>query len=155
MIGKVSHSSHLIDFTIPGFNYKKIELALEIEINAKLNEYDIPELNDWKIVFKALYGNREKIYVCRQARSQVDMKYKEIIIHIPIPLNSQMEWGIEKNQVVNIKFPENNKYCESIEAEFKNHSDKYDFIIDCMRKGIKHTFEKGFTVNKIKIKPID
>ena len=155
MIGKVNHSSHLIDFTIPGFDYTKIEQPLEIEINSKLKEYDIPELNDWKVVFKALYGNRDKIYVYRQARSEVDMKYKEIVIHIPIPLKSQTEWGVEKNQVVNLKFPENNKYCESIVAEFENYTNKYDFIIDCMRKGIRHTFEKGFTVNKIKIKPIN
>ncbi len=153
MIGKVSHSSHLIDFLISGFDYKRIEQPLENEINSILNEYDIPELIDWKIVFKALYGNRDKIYVCRQARSQVDMKYKEIVIHIPIPLKSQTEWGVEENQVVKLKFPDNNKYCESIKAEFENQSNKYDFITDCMRKGIKHTFEKGFTVNKIKIKP--
>jgi len=79
------------------------------------------------------------------------MKYKEIVIHIPIPLKIKVDWGINENQVVNLKFPKNSKYCESITAEFERHSNKYDFILDCMRKGIKHTFEKGFTVNKIKI----
>ena len=153
MKGKVTHSSHLIDFLVLGFDYKRIEEPLENEIDLILKNYNLPELKDWTIKFFALYGNFNKIYVCRQARSQVEMKYKEIVIHIPIPKKSKFEWGVNDNQIVAIKTP-SSKFCESLEPDFENFHNRYDFIIDCMHKGILHTFKRGFTVNNIKIKPL-
>lgn len=155
MKSRISHGSHLIDFLIPGFDYKKIDQPLKEEVDEILNRYKIPVLKDWEITFTALYGNRDKIYVCRKAKSQVSMKYKEIVIHIPIPSKNVASWGIDENQIVKLKFSNDNKYCEPIDIGIENYSDKYEFILACMRKGIKYTFEKGFTVNKIKIKPIN
>ena len=155
MKSRISHGSHLIDFLIPGFEYKKIDQPLKEEVDKILNKYNIPELKDWEITFTALYGNRDKIFVCRKAKSQVSMKYKEIVIHIPIPSKDDVIWGVNENQIVKLKFPTDNKYCEPIDIVTGNYSNKYEFILACMRKGIKHTFKNGFTVNKIKIKPLN
>ena len=46
---------------------------------------------------------------------------------------------------MNHNFSNKNKYCEAIEIDFRNYSDIYEFINDCMRKAIKHTFEQGLS----------
>ncbi len=155
MKSRISHGSHLIDFLVPGFDYKKIDQPLKEEVDFILNKYNIPELEDWEIKFTAIYDNRDKIYVCRKAKSQVSMKYKEIVIHIPIPSKNEADWGVNENQIVKIKYPTDDKYCEPIANNIKDYSNKYDFILACMREGIKYTFKKGFTVNQIKIRPIN
>ena len=155
MNSKINHAGYLIDFLVDDFDYDRIENPLIKYLNSKLENYNISELKDWSVEFKAIYRNVDKIYIFRQARSQVDMKYKEIVVHIPIPLKTNIDWGVTENQIVNLKFNPNSKYCESIEIESNSYTNKYDFIIACMKKGIDHAFKKGFTVNKIKIKPIN
>ena len=154
MKSRILHSSHLIDFLNDDFKYEKIETPLELEINTILDKYAIVELNEWEIEFIAIYGNLDQIYVCRKNKSQTNTKSKEIVVHIPIPNKNNSDWGVRANQIVKSNFSNKNKYCEAIEIDFRNYSDIYEFINDCMRKAIKHTFEQGFTINNIKIKPL-
>ena len=150
MKSRINHSSHLIDFLVDDFDYEQIDKPLKKIVDLKLKKYNIPELKEWTVEFLATYGNLNKIVVYRQARSQSDMKYKQIIIHIPIPLKDIVFWGVNENQTIKLNSPSEN--CELIDIKPENYSNKYDFIIECMKKGIDHTFDKVFTVNKIKIK---
>ena len=140
MTGTIGHTSHLIDFFTDDFDFKRIEESLKSLIYSYLNTYDISELAEWELLFTLINGNRDKIYVYRKTRSDIWMKYKEILIHIPIPLTSQIKWGVEEKQVVKINYLKDNKYSESIEPAIDGHSNVYDFIIDCAEKGIKHAF---------------
>jgi len=46
MNSRINHSSHLIDFLIPEFEYKKIDIPLKKKIDFELIKYDIPELEN-------------------------------------------------------------------------------------------------------------
>ncbi|MEL6976220.1 MAG: Imm9 family immunity protein [Bacteroidota bacterium] len=151
MKSQLVYHSHVIDFLMDDFDYDRIDPPLQNLVNSYLKNYNIPELEEWTLQFTGLLGGLDKIYVCLKGKSDARMKCKEITIHIPIPSKSKVSWGVLQEQVPITRGPKSG-YCEEIQPEAKSFDNKYDFIVDCMSKGIELAFRKGFAVNKIKVR---
>ena len=152
---EISHEAYVIDFLKSGFEYRKIDDAIKKNVKVYIDSVDIKELEDWKITFTALYNKVENIRVYKKARSYKNEKYKDIVIHIPIPPVEAVSWGVEEKQYLstNIYKEGNDKYVDVLEVmDCKQYNNYIDYIIDSMTKAIIFCFEDGFTINGKKIK---
>ncbi|MCC3157984.1 immunity 9 family protein [Hymenobacter sp. 15J16-1T3B] len=135
------------------FNSDEISRILKKEADNILNLIDIPSLSDWELQFKATYGSNPPLRVFMRTRSYTNDKQKLIVIHIPIPKQDIVAWGVTPKQQVKLKtHPDEARYCSYLDVNFAGFSNRTDYILDSMRRGIMLCFEKGFTVNGVKIK---
>ena len=151
---RIKHTSYIIDFLDVDFSSDKISEILQEEVNIILKKkLQKPELSGWEIAFKALYSNVDKILLFRKSASYKNDKYKEIVIHIPIPQKSKVSWGVDEKQLIKTGLNERVlKYADEILINPTDFNNRTDFILACMRKAIRESFKLGFTVNKQKIK---
>ena len=154
---RILHTSYVINFLNVGFNTTSINNSLEIEIGQFVQKIKPDEnLGDWEIAFKAIYNNSDKILIFYKTRSELKEKRKEIVIHIPIPRNdahSPIDWGVpSKNLGKLMLLEEFEKYAVGLDVNYSQFTNRQDYIIDCLRRGIRKAFEEGFSVNRIKVK---
>jgi len=153
MKAKIKHTSYVMDFLDIDFSSDKISNDLQIEVDEILSRIEINSLFSWELIIKALYSNQTDILIFRKGKSNTDGKYKEIVVHIPIPTTQVVKWGVKKEQ--HIKTGINDKvlvYADNIQIDPTNYHSRESFIKDCLQKAIKKIFELGFTINKKKIK---
>ena len=150
---RITHSSYVLNFLNVNFATEDISTVLEAKVDGLLEKGPSDEsLEDWEVVFNALYTAGEKIWIYRKTRSYPSEKYKEIVIHIPIPTKSIVSWGVDEDQLLSINTVHAEKYAESLETNFTDFDNRNDYIMSAMLKSISFCFRSGFKVNKKLIK---
>jgi Immunity protein 9 len=155
---RITHFCLVGDFLGVGFDHNAVSDVLKKEIDhaLRLNSIDLP--GGWSLFFQATYNNARGVLVSKNSiGSSRSEKIKEILIVIPIPLKENVEWGVEEKQHTYGKdhYDKLMKNFWALEVDYAQYTNRQDYIIGCLRSGIKKAFEEGFTVGgvKVKIKP--
>jgi len=152
---KITSSAMISNFLNVGFNSYEICQLVESEANKMIHNVNNENLKDWRLRFLFSYTNGTQIIVSKRTKSETDIKYKEIVAHIPIPLKDKISWGVELSQHVykDERYLDNiihNFY--SLKIDFTNYKNRHDYILDSMRRVVNFAFKNGFTINGIRIK---
>lgn len=151
----ISSTSVVFDFVDVDFNSKSIfDKLLEI-IKKKYQEQIEMIPQNWTVYFNAIFTNSKYPLTSKnKIGSYPTDKMKNIAIVIPIPLKSEIGWGVDKDQHLYGKDHYDNlmKNFWELNVNFRNYSNRTDYIIACMVAGIDKSFQEGFTVGGVKIK---
>jgi hypothetical protein len=154
MILRIGHTSYVIDFLGVDFRTDEVSNTLHDEFTGFLSTFDNDKNINWEVMFRATYTNSRKLLVSKNKLGTYPSdKTKEIIIAIPIPLLDDVTWGVSPEQHA-FKIDHYDKLINNfweLDVDFKVYNNRTDYILECMRRGIIETFERGFTVGGIKI----
>lgn len=152
---RFTHMGLVFKFVDSGFNSNEIYDSLKpslIELMAANNLY-IPD--DWALLFQAGYTNgRIPLVSKNKIGGYPSDKMKYITIVIPIPLKSEISWGVKPEQHLYGKdhYDKLMKNFWELAVDFRNYDNRTDYITACLKAGIKKAFEEGFTVGGVKLK---
>ena len=149
---RINHSSYIIGFLDEGFDSDKISQFIKKETDKILKSVHPPELNDWNLIFKIIYNNVDRIYLFRKSKSYSSEKYKEIVIHLPVPRKTEIKWGVNENQLIDTNFKFDNRYCDEIEVDIGKYEEREIYIIENVWRAIVESLKLGITINGKKIK---
>ncbi|TAF44773.1 MAG: hypothetical protein EAZ64_06020 [Sphingobacteriales bacterium] len=154
MKSRILSSSYIIDFEDIGFNSDDINKKVKKETDNILKSIDSEMLTGWEVHFIFRFNNVKNILIYSKGKSYPIERYKEITVHIPIPMIDTVFWGVNKEQqIYQVDHLDNIiKNFDCIEVGFNTFNNRADYILDSMKKAIKFCFNKGFTVNGFKIK---
>lgn len=148
MESRITHTSYVINFLDEGFDSDKISAILKTETDLILNSMDLSKFPDWELVINALYTNTDSILVFKNSKAYVDEKYKEIVVHIPMPSVSNVSWGVTSDQRIKVgSVPNISKYADELTINWSQYDNRQDFILDSIRRAINHCFDAGFKIN--------
>lgn len=155
MIVRVLDASMIADFVGEGFNSTEICSIVKSETERKASLIQSEKLRDWEICFRFWYNNVKQILIYTKNKSYSKERYKEITIHLPIPTDDKVEWGVDISQHVyknenHLDHLMKNFYC--LDVDYSRFNDRQDYILDCMRRSITFCFKEGFTINGVKVK---
>ncbi|MBK8389575.1 MAG: hypothetical protein IPL23_09995 [Saprospiraceae bacterium] len=117
------------------------------------NDFKIPD--DWILIYSAGYTNgRTPLVSKNRIGSYPSDKMKYITIIIPVPLESEIRWGVKSEQHLYRKdhYDKLMKNFWELDVDYRNYNNRTDYITACLEAGIKKSFEEGFTVGGVKIK---
>jgi hypothetical protein len=143
---RITHFSLVIDFLDIAFDSDSISDILKKEVDdvLRLNSIELP--SKWCLVFRATYSNAKGILISKNKLGTYPSdKMKEVKIVIPVPLKEIVEWGVEEHQhVYGIDHYDKlmNNFCE-LEVDYSQYSNRQDYIIACLRSGIKKLLKKA------------
>jgi len=152
---RILNSSLVIDFIDIDFNSDEIKAVVKSETDEVAKSIKNEILKDWEVKFVFTYNYVKQILIYSKNRSHPVEKYKEVVIHIPIPTIDKAPWGVKKEQHIYKADDHLDKIIKNfdyLDVNFKNYTNRTDYILDCMRRSIKFCFEKGFTINGVKVK---
>lgn len=154
MKSRITHFSLIIDFLDIDFNANKLGDHYKAIVDQVLLNKGFATKNDWLVEFKAVYNNGRHLLISRNKLGTLySDKTKEINIIIPIPSIQVVSWGVEDKQY--IYSPDHydsilrNFWLE--EVDFRQFSNRSDYINDCIRRAIEKAFFEGFTVGGVKV----
>ena len=151
----ITHSSLIIDFLDIGFDSKAMSDILKKEVDDVLSLISIEMPSGWSLIFQANYSNAREVLISKNRHgSYPSDKLKYVTIVIPIPLKENIEWGVEEKQYTYGKdhYDKFKKNFWALEVDYAQYTNRQDYIIACLRGGIKKAFEEGFTVGGVKVK---
>lgn len=151
----ITHLSLVVDFLDKDFNSKTISDLMRNELESLLIDNAIHLPDGWTLIFRATYSNSYSPLVSKnKTGSYPSDKLKYITIVIPIPLTSEIKWGVDESQHIYGKdhYDRLKKNFWELPIDCKQFHNRQDYILYCLRKGIKKTFEEGFTVGGVKVK---
>ena len=151
----VGHFCMLSDFLNVGFNANEISDVLTPRIHEIMQENSMSIPEDWLLIFHANYNNGKIPLVTKnKLGSYTSDKMKYITIVIPIPLKSEIEWGVNPEQHLYKKdhYDKLMKNFFELVVDYKDYNNRTDYITACLKAGIKKAFDEGFTVGGIKVK---
>lgn len=152
---RFTHTNLVFGFEDEGFNSNQIYdslISLAIEIMAT-NNLNIPE--DWVLLFKAVYTNgRIPLVSKNKIGGYPSDRMKYITIIIPIPLESEISWGVKPEQHLYGKdhYDKLMKNFWELAVDYRSYNNRSEYITACLKAGIKKAFEEGFTVGGVKLK---
>lgn len=155
MQSRVRHVSYVLDFLDNGFDSNEISKVLKSETDAIIDSIDFNNLEGWEIQFRAIYTNGKQLLISKnKIGTYTSDKYKEITIPIPIPAIDVVPWGVREDQHI---YDENHydkimKNFNSLDVDFYSFKNRADYILDCLRRAIRFSFESGITIAGIKLK---
>lgn len=155
MITRVLDSSYIYNFTDAGFDGNEIRSTITNYAETFACQEKSKKLIDWEVTFRFRYNHTKQILIYLKDRSYPIEKYKEITIHIPIPIKDKVFWGVELEQ--HIYKSENHlndklKNFHCLDVDYLNFDNRQDYIMDCMRRSIEYCFKTGFTINGEKVR---
>lgn len=115
---------------------------------------DDKKLDDWEVCFRFRYNNVKSILIHLTGRSDRRERYKELVIHLPIPVNKEIGWGVDVGQHM---YKDANhldhlmKNFSTLGVDYSRFDNKQAYIADCMKRSISFCFSKGFTINGVKV----
>jgi hypothetical protein len=145
----------VFEFVDSGFNSSEIYNSLKplvIEAMAA-NNLHIPD--EWVLLFQAGYTNARIPLVSKnKIGGYPSEKMKYITIIVPIPLESEINWGVKPEQHLYGKDHYDNlmKNFFELAVDYRNYDNRTDYVTACLKAGIKKVFEEGFTVGGVKLK---
>jgi hypothetical protein len=154
MKSRVLHSSYVTNFFDVDFQSDKISEILKFQTDKALEGFKNDVLKDWEIHFVFIYNNVKSILVYNKAQSYPNEKYKEITIHIPIPTEYVVSWGVKQGQHI-YEINHLDKIIKnfiSMDVDFYKYNNRHDYILDCMQRAIKLSLKEGFMMSGIRVK---
>lgn len=157
MTCKVLDSAFIYNFYDDGPVTTEIRSAIEKEAGKFASQVNDKKIQDWEVCFRAYYNNVKKIMIYLKGRSIRAEKYKEITIHVPMPVKSQAPWGIDQEQHV-YENPDHlddkikNFHC--LDVDYSKFTNRYDYIYDSLHRAVVFCFYNGFTINGVKVKVV-
>lgn len=151
----VTHLSVVSEFLDIDFDPQSIGEEIKMLVNRALVKYNISMPSDWILVYDASYNNGVRPLVSRNKLGNFKSdKMKCITIVIPIPLLSEISWGVRPDQHL---YPKNHfenlmKNFFELDIDFRVYNNRTDYILACLKAGIVRSFQEGFTVGAMKIK---
>ena len=127
---------------------------IELEFIQIVQSIKDEKLRDWEICFRFIYNNVRQILIYTKNKSYPKEKYKEIIVHIPMPTKDKAVWGVYLEQHVyknENHLDDKIKNFNCLNVDYSKFTNREEYIIDCMRRAIKFCFEVGFTINGVKV----
>ncbi len=152
---RVLDSALITDFINAGFSGDKIRLIGKEYADGFAVKITNEALFDWEVTFRFYYNHLKKILIYLKERSYPIEKYKEITIHIPIPMIEKVVWGVALEQYLYQNedyLDEKIKNFHCLDVDYSKFDNREDYILDCVRRSIEYCFAKGFTINGIKVK---
>jgi hypothetical protein len=151
---KISDTSYVMNFMDTEGSSDKIIHLIENKFNDILSFNKYEGLEGWQIYYKIIYNNVRSILIYKGGTSYPNEKYKEIVIHIPIPAISKVAWGVYENQYIQdiAHLDKKMKSFESIDVVFENFATMEDYLVDSISKAVEYTLKTGFTVSGQRIK---
>lgn len=152
---RVTHFCVLSNFLDVEFIANDISDKLTPLIHKIMKENDLTIPDDWILTFQASYNNGKTPLVSKnKLGSYTSDKMKDITIAIPIPLKSEISWGVEPVQHLYGKnhFDKLMRNFWELDINYRNYNNRTDYITACLKAGIKKAFEEGFTVGGVKVK---
>ena len=152
---RIGHTCMILDFLDVDFSSNMISDILKKEVDNILANYTFENTDDWTLIFRASYTNaRQPLVSKNKLGSFTSDKIKEITIIIPIPTLNLVSWGVNGEQHIYgvDHFDSLIKNFLPLDTDYLNFNNRNDYILNCMRTGIRLSFTNGFTVNKEKIK---
>lgn len=151
---EVSHFGLVSDFIGVDFDSKKISFEWTQKLKRIFYENQLNFPMDWQLIFHLTYNNGKIPLVAKnKVGGYPSDKMKYIKIVIPVPLISEIEWGVNPDQHLYGKnhYDKLMKNFNELEINFKNYKNRTDYISACLEGGIKRAFKEGFTVGGVKI----
>lgn len=152
---RFTHLNLVFGFEDEGFDSNKIysnQLSIVNSIML-LNKLQIPD--DWVLIFDIGYNNgRIPLLSKNKLGTYPSDKIKYIKIVVPIPLDSEISWGVKPEQHLYDKDHYDNllKNFWELDVDYRNYDNRTNYITACLKAGIKKAFEEGFTVGGVKLK---
>lgn len=151
---KVRHVSYALDFMDKGFDTDSISNALKSEFKDIFKSIKNSKLLGREIQFRATYTNGKWLLISKNRfGSYTSDNIKEITIPIPIPIDEKVSWGVKSKQHT-FKEDHYDGLLDNfwvLDIDYTNFSNRTDYIMECMRRAIDLCFEKGYTVNGVKL----
>jgi hypothetical protein len=149
-----SHIAVVFDFIDVGFKTQQIYQHLLPSVIEKMKENKLTLPMDWSLIFQAAYANGKLPLVSKnKLGSYPSDKMKYITIVVPIPLETEISWGVKPEQHLYGKdhYDKLMRNFWKLDIDFKNYSNRTDYITACLKAGVKKSFEEGFTVGGAKV----
>jgi hypothetical protein len=154
----VTHSSLVLEFVDIQFNSKEIYDSFNYRIIYLLNREKIELPTDWKLIFQVIYTNSNHVLVSRnKIGNYKNDKMKYVSIVIPIPLVSEVNWGvpIESHIYPKSHYDRLIKNFWILEVDYKNFKNRSDYINSSIEEAIKKSFTEGIIIDDLKLKLTD
>jgi Immunity protein 9 len=145
----------VIDFLGVGFDERHIVEELQADVEKIVEDSGFSMQTDWDLRFDANFTNAREVLVSKnRVGSYPSDSTKQITIVIPVPYIEVVPWGVKREQhTYDIDhFDKLMRNFSAIGVNYAAFSNRTDYIMDSMRRGIRHSFHEGFTVNKVKVK---
>jgi Immunity protein 9 len=152
---RVTHFCLLTEFLDLDFNSNQISDSLTPSIHKIMLDNDLSIPKDWILIFQAGYNNGKVPLVARnKLGSHPSDKMKYIKVVVPIPLKTEIEWGVNPEQHLYKKdhYDKLMKNFWELDVDYRKYTSRTSYITACLKAGIKKTFEEGFTIGGTKIK---
>jgi hypothetical protein len=147
-------SSYVLNFLDIDFNSRELENTVNLFSNELVKKSNVENLDSWEIHFVFRCNNTKNILVYTKAKSYTKEKYKEITIHIPIPTNDIAKWGVSADQHIH-KINHLDRILgnfTTLDVDYTSYNNRSDYLLDSMIRSVDFCFDKGFTINGIRIK---
>jgi hypothetical protein len=151
----IGHFCLVGGFLDDGFSANEISDALTPLIYSVMHDNDQTISDDWRLIFQANYNNGKSLLVSRnRLGSYISDKMKYITIVIPIPLKTEIEWGVNPEQHLYKKdhYDKLMKNFFELDVDYRSFTNRTDYITTCLKAGIKKSFREGFTVGNTEIR---
>ncbi|UOY06608.1 Imm9 family immunity protein [Muricauda sp. SCSIO 64092] len=148
----ITHISNVIDFLNKGFDTVDIDKSILKEIQLLINNLELKKLVDWELEFVASYVKADEIRIFNKIPIDKEEKLKSVIIHVPIPLQDKVEWGVLPNQHISRTGNKPLKNVEYLNIDCKDYDNRKDYVRECINKGIHRSLELGFSIDGTKVK---
>ncbi|OJW38562.1 MAG: hypothetical protein BGO54_21865 [Sphingobacteriales bacterium 46-32] len=155
MIVRVLDSAYISDFIDAGFSGNEIRSVVKNYAEKFSDKVVNEKLNDWEVTFRFRYNHVKQILIYLKERSYPVEKYKEITIHIPIPVKGNVPWGVDLEQYLYKDENYLNKLMKNfhcLDVDYLAFNNRQDYMINCMCRAVEYCFTEGFTINGIKVK---
>jgi hypothetical protein len=129
--------------------------GIQNELNAYIlglaSKINLSDLGDWRLLISIVLRPTNAIGVFKKAKRFPSDKEIEISISIPIPDNSQVEYGLSTAKDSFYR-PVDLTNFFIIEPNYSDYRNLYDYILESSKKSITLAFSTGYTANGKKIK---
>lgn len=152
MLTRILCSSYLLDFES---SFPEIDFLVKKEADKLAAQVHSKKLDEWEVCFQFWFNNVRNVLIYTKGRSFTVERYKDIIVHIPMPTKEKAAWGVDISQHI---YKEDNhlneltKNFHILDIDYDKFNTRNDYSTDCMLRAICFCFTNGFTINKISVK---
>ena len=148
---KVQIMPYILNF--PNLHSEVVEVETFIHALTK-NVVELEKLPEWTIRFLINLEKEGSIGIYKKgATYPSNPPEKEYAIHVPIPTNEDISWGVRKKDFIyrpQIVYGMERDKVEGIEFSYFDSLSNY--IMECSKRGIEQLLKKGISLKGVKIK---
>lgn len=150
---KISYSSKLMNTT-----FLTSSLIAERFLEEKIKHLDNNIFKEWtfniNIIYSSSVYDSNKISISKKITTYSNDLEFYTSIGIPIPLNTEVVWGVNKKNVSYQPKYDREKYNILFDINFLDYEDFENYKNDAIKLAINKLFENGFKVKGVKVELI-